>query len=149
MSISTADTGETIMKGLKFSALLGAIACIFPTAAIAQTSPADSAYLDDLYRFLEGKDAITYTMATQAMSPEDSVWAAQMFCQTFSSGVAPSEAYSVYTNAAIGQASTHGTNFNEEVAYAVGLYGGAVMNLGATHYCPQYQPQVEQALLAL
>ncbi len=149
LPISTADTYEIIMKGLKLSALLGAIACILPTAAIAQTTPADSAYLNDLYQFLEGEDTVTYTMATQAMSPEDSVWAAQMFCQTFSSGVAPSEAYSIYTNAAVGQASTYGANFNEEVAYAVGLYGGAVMNLGATHYCPQYQPQVEQALRAL
>lgn len=138
-----------LMKGFKLSALLGAIACILPTAAIAQTTPSDSAYLDDLYSYLEGADSITYTMATQAMSPEDSVWAAQMFCQTFDSGVAPADAYSVYTNAAVGQASTYGSNFTEEVAYAVGLYGEAVMNLGSTHYCPQYKAQVEQALSAL
>ena len=134
------------MKGFKLPALLGAITCAIPAAAIAQTTSADGAYLDDLYSFLQREDAITYTMATQAMAPEDNVWAAQMFCQTFSSGVSPAEAYSVYTTAAINQASTYGEYFTEEAAYAIGLYGGAVMNLGAAHYCPQYQPQVEQAL---
>lgn len=137
------------MKGLKFFALLGAVACMLPTAATAQTTPADTAYLNDLYRFLAQKDEVTHTMATQAMSPEDSVWAARMFCQTFSSGVSPADAYSVYTNAAVSEAATYGEHFTQEVAYAIGLYGGAVMNLGAAHYCPQYQPQVEQALQAL
>ncbi len=88
-------------------------------------------------------------MATQAMAPEDSVWAAQTFCQTFSSGVSPADAYSAYTHAAVNQASTYGEHFTEEVAYAIGLYGGTVMNLGAAHYCPQYQPQVEQVLRSL
>ena len=37
----------------------------------------------------------------------------------------------------------------EEMAYAVGLYGGTVMNLGASHYCPEYQPDVQQALSSL
>ena len=92
---------------------------------------------------------MTYAMATQAMSAEQNVWAAQMFCQTFSAGVSPSDAYSAYTTTAISQASSYGENFTEEMAYAVGLYGGAVMNLGSSHYCPQYQSQVEQALRSL
>lgn len=69
------------MKSFKLPALLGAIACALPTAAIAQTTSADSAYLDDLYSFLQREDTITYTMATQAMAPEDNVWAAQMFAR--------------------------------------------------------------------
>ncbi|KPQ35563.1 MAG: hypothetical protein HLUCCA11_09945 [Phormidesmis priestleyi Ana] len=137
------------MKRLKLSALLGAFACVLPTAAMAQTTSADNAYLTDLYSFLQRKDNTTYRMATQAMNPEDSVWAARMFCQTFSSGVSPADAYSVYTNAAVNEAATYGEYFTEEVAYAIGLYGEAVMNLGAAHYCPQYQPQVEQALRTL
>ena len=137
------------MKGFKLSALLGAITCALPTAAIAQTTPTDSAYLDDLYSFLQSEDAMTYTMATQAMTPEDNVWAAQMFCQTFDSGVSPAEAYSVYSTAAIDEASTYGEYFTEEAAYAIGLYGGAVMSIGAAYYCPEYQTQVEQALRSL
>ena len=164
------------MKGLKFSALLGAI---FPwkssaiatpligslalslsmttlsTAAAAQTdtpqqstlqTATDSVYIDQLYSFLQGVDATTYAMATQSMSEEDSIWAAQMFCRTFDSGVSPTDAFLVYTNSAIEQATALGANMTEEMAYAVGLYGGAVMNLGSTHYCPQHQAQVEQAL---
>ncbi|MEL6779920.1 MAG: hypothetical protein AAFO06_22005 [Cyanobacteria bacterium J06597_16] len=137
------------MKGFKFSALLSAIAIALPTAAIAQTAPADQQYLDDLYGFLQSQDPMTYAMATQAMSAEQNVWAAQMFCQTFSAGVSPSDAYSAYTTTAISQASSYGEDFTEEMAYAVGLYGGAVMNLGSSHYCPQYQSQVEQALRSL
>jgi len=137
------------MKGFYTGALLGAVVCSLPMAAIAQTNSTDNAYLNDLYSFLQSEDSITYTMATQSMTPEDSVWAAQMFCETFASGVSPSDAYSVYTTAAIGQGEAYGEYFTEEIAYAVGLYGGAVMNLGAAHYCPQYQPQVQQALRAL
>ncbi|MEL7521864.1 MAG: hypothetical protein AAGJ80_09655 [Cyanobacteria bacterium J06553_1] len=137
------------MKGFKFSALLSAIAIALPTAAIAQTAPVDQQYLDDLYGFLQSQDPMTYAMATQAMSAEQNVWAAQMFCQTFSAGVSPSDAYSAYTTTAISQASSYGEDFTEEMAYAVGLYGGAVMNLGSSHYCPQYQSQVEQALRSL
>ncbi|MEM6449600.1 MAG: hypothetical protein AAF703_04715 [Cyanobacteria bacterium P01_D01_bin.105] len=137
------------MKGFKLSALFSAVVCSLPMAAIAQTSSTDSAYLSDLYSFLQSEDNITYTMATQSMTPEDSVWAAQMFCNTFASGVTPEDAYEVYTTAAIGQGEAYGGAFTEEIAYAVGLYGGAVMNLGAAYYCPQYQPQVQQALSAL
>ncbi len=137
------------MKRLKLSALIGAIACLLPTAALAQTNAADNAYLNDLYRFLEREDAVTYKMATQAMSPEDSVWAARMFCQTFASGASPADVYSAYTDAAISEAATYGSYLTEDVAYSIGLYGGAVMNLGSAHYCPYYQPKVEQALRAL
>lgn len=145
------------MKGFKFSGLLGALAIAFPTAvsglfgasAIAQTTPNDQAYLDDLHSFLQSQDAITYTMATQAMTPEQNVWAAQMFCQSFASGVSPTDAYTVYTSAALNQASAYGQSFTEEMAYAVGLYGGTVMNLGASYYCPEYQPEVAQALQSL
>ena len=134
------------MKRFKWSALFSALAISFPTAAVAQTTSADQAYLDDLYSFLENQDSITYTMATRGMSAEQNIWAAQMFCQTLSSGVEPIDAYSAYTSAAVAQASSLGTTLTDEMAYAVGLYGGAVMNLGAFHYCPQFQPQVSQAL---
>lgn len=147
-----------LMKGFKFSALtsalVGAVALSIPAmmvttpAADAQTA-SDDAYLDQLYSFLESEDSITYTMATQSMSGEANVWAAQMFCRTFEAGVSPADAFSVYTSSAISQASSQGVNVTEEMAYAVGLYGGAVMNLGSAHYCPQYQPAVEQALQSL
>jgi len=143
------------MKGVKFSALLGAIALSFSAlsvttpAANAQTSNSDSAYLEQLYSFLESEDDITYVMATQSMTAEANVWAAHMFCRTFEAGVNPADAFSVYTSSAISQATSQGVNITEEMAYAVGLYGGAVMNLGSAHYCPQYQPQVEQALQSL
>lgn len=141
------------MKGSKLSALLGAIACALPTAAIAQTSSADDAYLNDLYSFLQSEDTIPYTIAyvtaTQFMTPEDSILVAQTFCQTFASGVSPAAAYSVYIDAAISGASSYGEYFTEDVAYAIGLYSGAMMDLGAAYYCPEYQPQVEEALRSL
>jgi hypothetical protein len=141
--------GKSLMKGLKLSAVCFAAACLLPTAVKAQVSSADSAYLDDLFRFLASQDSVTHSLATQAMAPEDSVWAAQMFCQTFDSGVSPADAYSLYTNAALTQGEAMSAEFSEEIAYSVGLYGGAVMNLGAAHYCPQYQQQVQQALSSL
>jgi hypothetical protein len=138
------------MKGLKLTALIGAIACLLPTAALAQTTAADNAYLNDLYSFLESEDETTYTLATQGISPEDNVWAAQMFCEMLASGVSPADTYSAYTAATMSQISSYGGEYlTEDIAYAIGLYGGVVMNLGAAHYCPQYQPQVEQALRLL
>ena len=140
------------MKKRNFLALLGAAAVLLPTvlstAASAQTS-ADNDYLNNLYSFLQGQDETTYMMATSAMTPAESVWAAQMFCQTFSSGMAPSDVFAVYTSSAIQQAESQGVSLTDEMAYSVGLYGGAVMNIGAAHYCPEYQPQVQQALQAL
>ena len=140
------------MKKRNFLALLGAAAVLLPTAlstaASAQTD-ADNDYLNNLYSFLQGQDETTYMMATSAMTPAESVWAAQMFCQTFSSGIAPSDVFAVYTSSAIQQAESQGVALTDEMAYSVGLYGGAVMNIGAAHYCPQYQPQVQQALQAL
>ena len=85
-------------------------------------------------------------MATQSMSAEDNIRAAQMFCRIFDSGVSPAEAFSVYTTSAINQAASLGADITEEMAHAVGVYGGAVMSIGATHYCPQHQSQVQQAL---
>ncbi|MEL6468743.1 MAG: hypothetical protein AAFQ74_03370 [Cyanobacteria bacterium J06623_4] len=136
------------MKGLKFSAFITAVALLLPSAAIAQTDE-DDAYLSQLYGFLQSQDAVTHAMATESMSPEDSIWAAQMFCRTFDAGVAPADAFTVYTASAVSQATSQGVDMTEEMAYAVGLYGGAVMNVGSMHYCPQHQPQVEQALQSL
>ena len=140
------------MKTFNFFALVGAAAVALPTvmsgSAIAQSSPSDSAYLEDLYSFLQGQDEITYQMATTAMSAEDNVWAAQMFCQSFEMGASPSEMFAVYSSAAAEEANAHG-GLTDEMAYAVGLYGGAVMNVGAAHYCPHHQAQVQQALQAL
>lgn len=152
-----------------FTSMLGSIAlslpiATLPTPAIARegqfppTTPqttqnraapspqTNAAYLEQLYSFLRDRDASTYAMATQSMSADDSIWAAQMFCQTFESGVSPADAFSAYTTSAIEQATSLGANMTEELASAVGLYGGAVMTLGSAHYCPQYQPQVQQAL---
>ena len=145
------------MKGFSFSTLFGALALSVPAALLcvaslpaqAQLSTTDSTYINELFTFLEERDTVTYNMATEAMSPEDSIWAAQMFCQTFESGVSPEDAFSVYTTSAISQATSQGVTLTEEMAFAVGLYGGAVMNLGAAHYCPQHQPSVAQALNAL
>jgi hypothetical protein len=146
------------MKGFKFSVLLSALAIALPTSLptaaiaqpvrIAQNTSLDSAYLEDLYGFLQGQDSTTYAMATEAMTPEQSVWAAQMFCQTFSAGISPAEAYDIYTTSAVTEASNYGAA-TEEMLYAIGLYGGAVMNLGSAHYCPEYQTQVLQALQTL
>lgn len=133
----------------KFSALLAAALLVLPTAAAAQPTPTDQAYLDDLYRFLQTQDATTYSMATQTMSPEQNIWAAKTFCQTFSAGVSPSDAYAAYLSRAIGSSALTESRLTDEMAYAVGLYGGTVMNLGASYYCPQYQLQVEQALQSL
>jgi hypothetical protein len=138
------------MKGIKLAALIGAIACMIPTASLAQTTATDSAYLNDLYSFLESEDETTYILATQGISPENNVWAAQMFCETFASGVSPADAYSTYTTATMSQISSYGGEYlTEDIAYAIGLYGGVVMNLGTAYYCPQYQPQVQQALRSL
>ena len=159
------------MKSFKFSALLGAMAIslpiafglsIFSTPAAAregqfqmpavQANPSpqtDAAYLEQLYGFLRRQDASTYTMATQSMSEDDSIWAAQMFCRTFESGVSPADAFSVYTTSAIEQATSLGADVTEEMTQSVGLYGGAVMNFGTAYYCPQYQSLVRQALTSL
>ncbi|MEL7225364.1 MAG: hypothetical protein AAF810_11200 [Cyanobacteria bacterium P01_D01_bin.36] len=150
------------MKGFKLSALfstlilsgstlLSASLLTHTAPAIAQDagiSPADSEYLTQLYSFLESRDPITHAMATQSMSEEDSIWAAQMFCRTFESGISPTDAFSAYTSSALEQAAARGATMTEEMAFAVGLYGGAVMNIGSAHYCPQYQPEVEQAFQA-
>lgn len=137
------------LLGLGLSALLGTAEIAMPTAAVAQTSSADSAYLNDLYSFLQGQDDITYTMATQALGSDYNIWVAQMFCETFAAGVSPENAFAIYNDAALSQAASYGMGVPDEVAYAVGLYGGAAMNLGAAHYCPQYQPRVQQALRSL
>ena len=146
------------MKGFKLSALLSTVllggsaifSLAYTTPAIAQSSDStDNAFLTQLYDLLESKDAVTHAMATQSMSAEDSIWAAQMFCRTFESGVSPSDAFTAYTSSAMNQAAARGANMTEEMAFAVGLYGGAVMNVGSAHYCPQYHSQVEQAFQAL
>lgn len=141
------------MKKRNILALLGTAAVLLPTAfstaVSAQNSPADNDYLNNLYSFLQGQDEITYTMATSVLPAEYSVWAAQMFCQAFSTGAAPGELFEVYSDSALQQAEVQGTVLTDELAYSVGLYGGAVMNIGAAHYCPEYQPQVQQALQAL
>ena len=144
------------MKNLPFSALLsltaGLVTLTMPLAANAfgQVSPStDSNYINHLYRFLRSQDDMTYVMATESMSETDSIQAAQMFCNTFESGVDPADAFSAYTTGAIRQATSMGATMTEEMAYAVGLYGGAVMNLGTAYYCPEYQSQVEQALQSL
>ena len=158
------------MKGFKLSTLLSAIllgssavlSLLPATPAAAQgsapqcdaqsdnsTTATDSAYLTQLYSFLESRDPVTHAMATQSMSEEDSIWAAQMFCRTFESGVSPTDAFTAYTSSAMEQAVSRGATLTDEMAFAVGLYGGAVMNVGAAHYCPQYQPQVEQAFQAM
>jgi len=148
------------MKGFNLSALVNTLLVLGSGAvlSLSQGAPAaaqnadspdssiDSAYLTQLYSFLESQDAVTHAMATQSMSAEDNVWAAQMFCRTFESGVSPADAFTAYTTSAMNQAIARGANMTEEMAFSVGLYGGAVMNIGSTHYCPQYQPQVEQAL---
>lgn len=138
------------MKGFRLGALLGAVVCSFPSAAIAQTSATDNAYLNDLYSFLQSQDGFTYTMATQSMSAEENVWAAQTFCEAFATGVDPKVAYEAYTTGAISYGQSYYDEESvQELAYAIGLYGGAVMNLGSTHYCPQYNAQVQQALNSL
>ncbi|MEL6491841.1 MAG: hypothetical protein AAFV85_16330 [Cyanobacteria bacterium J06634_6] len=145
------------MKGFKVSTLIsisaGLLTLTLPvftqSAAIAfgQASPStDSSYINHLYSFLESTDNLTYVMATESMTERDSIQAAQMFCNTFESGVDPADAFSAYTSTAIRQATAMGAEMTEEMAYAVGLYGGAVMNLGTAYYCPEYQSQVEQAL---
>lgn len=139
---------------LRLSALLGTAILSMPTAAFAQTSPADSAYLNDLYGFLQSQDDLAYTMAAEHMGAEYNIWAAQTFCEAFTSGVSPENAFAAYADAAMSEAATqaaaYGMDLSDEVGYEVGyivgLYGASVMNLGAAHYCPQYQPQVEQLL---
>ena len=135
-------------KFLALSALLGTAILSVPTAARAQSASDDSAYLNDLYSFLRSQDSLTYQIAAQELGGEYNVWAAQMFCQTLAAGVSPEQAFSAFSNAAMAEAANYGS-VPDEVNYAIGLYGGTVMNLGAAYYCPQYQLRVEQALRSL
>lgn len=120
-----------------------------PLPATIQNSQTDAAYLDQLYTFLRSQDTNTYEMATQSISEGDSIDAAQMFCRSFEAGVSPAAAFSAYTTSTIEQATSHGADVTEEMAYSVGLYGGAVMSLGTTYYCPSYKAQVREALTSL
>lgn len=138
---------------LRLSALLGTAILSMPTAAFAQTFSTDSAYLNDLYGFLQSQNDLAYTMATEYMDADYNIWAAQTFCEAFASGVSPENAFAAYADAAMSeaaiQAATQGIDLPYEVGFTVGFYGGAVMMLGSAYYCPEYQPQVEQALRSL
>jgi hypothetical protein len=147
------------MKGLKLVAFTGAIACLFPTAAIAQPaqptqtaqpSPTDIGYLNDLYQALEQEDAFTYEVATQFLTNEDHIWVAQTFCQAFDAGMSPADTFITYMTAAIDEADTQaGGNAGDDVVYALSLHSSMVMALGTAYYCPQHQEQVNGDLEAI
>ncbi|MEO1634126.1 MAG: hypothetical protein AAFS04_03475 [Cyanobacteria bacterium J06631_9] len=138
-----------VRRGFSLFALLGVAAVSVPTAAIAQYTSQDQQYLTDLYNFLQSQDELTYALAADEMGHEGNIWVAQSFCSEFENGVSPEDVYSIFTSAALSQLQAPSAQAYEEIAYSIGLYGGSVMNLGSAYYCPQYQPQVEQALRSL
>jgi hypothetical protein len=137
------------MKGLKLAALMSVITCAIPTAVMAQTTPVDIAYLDDLYGFLAHEDAITYNMATQSFTNEDHVGIAYTFCNAFATGMNPTDAFWTFMEPTINETPEYGGYLSDDEVYSVSLYGSIVMKLSSTHYCPEYQAQVDQALLAI
>lgn len=117
-----------------------------PQETLAQSSPIDGQYLDSLYSFLESSDDLAHEMAITEFSPADHISTAQAFCQVFEMGTTPTEAITAYFYGVIEEAEKQGLSDSEEVGYAAGLYGGAVMNIGSAYYCPEFQNQVKQAL---
>ncbi|MEL6263186.1 MAG: hypothetical protein AAFR12_19180 [Cyanobacteria bacterium J06626_6] len=138
-----------LRNGLRAIALSGLVTLSAPTAAAAQMSTADQDYLNSLYSFLQAQDTTAYGLATNEMRDEGNIWIAQTFCQSFERGASPADVYSVYMSAVMDAIGPGSGEAYEQATYAIGLYSGSVMNLGSAYYCPQYQPQVEQALRSL
>lgn len=134
-----------LLTGLKVLPLLGAMALSTPTAALAQTNANDQNFLNDMYSFLHGQDDLAHELANW-MGDEMNVYVAQSLCQEFASG---RSAQSLYAEFNAGVISTMDAATYEQVDYATGLYIGSIMNLGSAYYCPEYQPQVVQALQSL
>ena len=148
------------MKILKLLALAGTASATLPvflsapvlanspTQMLAQSSSVDRQYLDSLYTFLGDTDELAYNLAVDEMGAADNIGAAQAFCEAFGLGVTPSEAIDIYISSAAEEADKLELD-SEEIGYSVGLYGGAVMNIGSAYYCPEFQPQVLRALRGL
>ncbi|MEL6604507.1 MAG: DUF732 domain-containing protein [Cyanobacteria bacterium J06614_10] len=138
-----------LRNSVRAIALSSLIALSAPAAASAQTSAADQEYLDSLYSFLQAQDNTAYGLAINEMRDEGNIWIAKTFCQSFERGASPADVYSVYMSAVMNAIGPGSGAAYEQATYALGLYSGSVMNLGSAYYCPQYQPQVEQALRSL
>lgn len=140
---------SALRRGAQLLALLGTFALGAPTAAMAQTETVDRAFLDSLYTFLQEEDNLAYQVAVNQVGDASNVWLAQGICIDFENGLAPADGYDIMVNSALSQLQGLSGQAYEQASYAVSLYGGAMMNLGAAYYCPQYQPAVEQALRSL
>ncbi|MEL7331937.1 MAG: hypothetical protein AAFN12_06785 [Cyanobacteria bacterium J06560_2] len=130
----------------RLAAVLSVLALSVPTAVSAQTETVDRDFLNSFYTFLQGQDDFSYQLATGWMGDETNVWLAKGVCLDFDRGLSPAEGYDLFVSAARTQMQGLTQQEYDRAAYAVDLYGGALMNLGSAYYCPQYQPQVEAAL---
>lgn len=142
---------SALRRGLQLFSVLGVMALSSPTAAIAQTpiTAADQEFVNSLYSFLYEQNTLAYQVAADYIGAEANVWLAQGICMDFRRGLAPADGYDLLIASAQSQMHNVPPEAHEQVYYAVGLYGGSLMNLGAAYYCPEYQPQVEAVLRAL
>ena len=109
----------------------------------------DQDFLNNLYSFLESQNGLAYQVAAGHIGDEANVWLAQGICMELRRGMDPAEGYNTLVTSAQSQMQSVPTDVYDQASYAVGLYGGSLMNLGAAYYCPEYQPQVESALRSL
>lgn len=140
-----------LRRGFQLCLSVGVLALSTPVAALAQVQidAADRNFLNDLYVFLQGQDEMAYQVAAGFVGDETNVWLAKGICLDFDRGLSPADGYDMFVAAARSQMQNIPQQQYDQAAYSVDLYGGALMNLGAAYYCPQYQPQVEAALRSL
>jgi hypothetical protein len=129
-----------------FGLLASTALALGATPASAQST--HDYYLSDLYNFLAANDQFSYAVASE-IGHETNIMAAQELCVAYQEGLSPADAYSWITTSMVSEASRYNVAFSADQTYALNLYVGAVMNLGAAYYCPDYQPSVEQALSSL
>ena len=133
-----------------FAGIAGTVAAISVMAPTASAqSSADQNYLNDLYSFLYEQDTLAYNAATQHLGNAVNIQIALDMCQAYRQGVQPADAFSFVTTYAMSEAANRGANLDGQGSYSLGLYVGTVMNLGSAYYCPEYQPNVVQALQSM
>jgi hypothetical protein len=138
------------MKFVQNTIQFAGLGLVASTALVLGAAPAKAQsthdyYLGDLYDFLAANDQFAYTVAME-IGHETNVMAAQELCIAYSEGLSPTDAYSWITTSIVSEATRYDVAFTNQQTYALNLYVGSVMNLGAAYYCPEYQPSVERAL---
>ena len=137
-----------LRRGFQLCLSVGILALSAPTAALAQVQidAADRNFLNDLYSFLQGQDAMAYQVAAGFVGDETNVWLAKGICLDFDRGLSPADGYALFVAAARSQMQNIPQQQYDQSAYSVDLYGGALMNLGAAYYFPKWRPPVYTAL---